>query len=380
MKSLKIKLNNLNDGKYQLLSDIMTQMESVSEDYLKLRLIELETKSYLPFKQHYSNMRLKYPELNSGMLQYRLRNVDKMLKSYIAWCKKKHKLVRYPEDVKVEIPLRNDMFRFEYSKNSQEFNGWLKTLKIFFPLNLCEYHLKCLKKATNFCDSSIIKDSKGQLYLRLVFETIQDQHQGSKSLGVDLGIAKPIVCSDGKQIGNGNLIKHKKIEFGKKRSRSQNLKEEITNKQSRWTGDMNHKLSSELIDHCISKGVNVLVLEKLKGGHLANKKFRNFTWAFKDLISKIEYKAQNEGIKVISVNPAYTSQTCSACGSKSKDNRKSQSLYECNSCGFRGNADVNASKNILNLSIQNGLSMNPTIGKLPNQETQRSDFLKSAVG
>lgn len=181
-------------------------------------------------------------------------------------------------------------------------------------------------------------------------------------MGIDVGIVKPIVCSDGKQIGSGKYIKHKKIEFGKKRSRNQSKKEEISKKQSNWTNDLNHKLSRQLIDYCISNGINVLSLEKLKGGHLANRKRRNYTWAFKDLLSKITYKAQNSGIQVISVNPAYTSQTCSCCGLKEKSNRKNQSLYVC-SCGSKMNADVNAAKNILNLSFQNGLNVNLTSGK-----------------
>jgi len=372
LKSIKIKLNKLNGVKYEMLDNIFNQMEALSAEYLKLRLNELETKTYKPFKAHYADFRLKYPLLNSGMLQYRLRNVDKNLKSYISWCKKKHKLVSFPETIKADIPLRNDRFSFEYSKNTKDFNGWLKTLKIHFPLNLCKYHLKSLEQASKICDSSIIKDSKGHIYLRLCFETIPKTHQGSKRLGVDVGMVKPIVCSNGKTFGSGKYIKHKKIEFGKKRSRNQKLVQTILNKQSNWTADLNHKLSRELVDYCISTGVNVLVLEKLKGSELSNRKYRKFTWAFKDLLTKIEYKAQNEGIKVISVNPAYTSQTCSACGSKSKDNRKSQSLFHCTSCNSKVNADVNAAKNILSLSTQNGLNVNLTSCNALNNEARAS--------
>jgi IS605 OrfB family transposase len=280
--------------------------------------------------------------------------------------------VSFPENVKVSIPLRNDRFKFEFSKESKDFNAWLRVLRSNFPLKLCKYHLNALKDASKICDSSIIKDKDGGLYLRLCFETTPQHHEGTKSLGVDIGMVKPIVCSDGHVIGSGGYIRHKKIEFGKKRARNQKLVQQILNKQSNWTADLNHKLSRELVDYCISTGVNVLVLERLKGGQLSNRKYRKYSWAFKDLLMKIEYKAQNQGIKVISVNPAYTSQTCSMCGLKAKANRKTQSLYECNSCGFRGNADINASKNILNLSVQNGLNMTPTSGKGLNHETQRS--------
>ena len=60
----------------------------------------------------------------------------------------------------------------------------------------------------------------------------------------------------------------------------------------------------------------------------------------------IKNKATEKGIKVVKINPQYTSQRCSKCGCISKDNRKTQSNFECISCGFKTNADYNASQNI----------------------------------
>jgi putative transposase len=150
------------------------------------------------------------------------------------------------------------------------------------------------------------------------------------------------------------------------------LVRKINDKQSRWTNDLNHKLSRELVNYALQQNVNVLRLEKLKGSHLSGKKYRKYNWAFKDLRSKIEYKAQSEGIQVINVNPAYTSQTCSRCGWKSKDNRKSQSLFVCDECGLKMNADVNAAKNICNLSIANGQNVSTGKSKKINQKIDQA--------
>ncbi|MEU1408553.1 zinc ribbon domain-containing protein [Streptomyces sp. NPDC005728] len=48
------------------------------------------------------------------------------------------------------------------------------------------------------------------------------------------------------------------------------------------------------------------------------------------------------------VNPAYTSQRCSACGFVTENNRESQAVFRCKAagCGHREHADVNAAKNI----------------------------------
>jgi IS605 OrfB family transposase len=295
-----------------------------------------------------------------------------MIKSFISWCKKKHKIVSFPEEPKVSIQLRNDMFHFEYNKETKTFNAWLKFLKMYFPLNLCEYHLKALEDMESVSDSSIIKDKQGNLCLRLCFKTKQITLSTNKALGIDLGIVKPIVCSDGHMIGSGGYIKHKKLEFGKKRAKHQKQKDKITQKQSRWTNDLNHKLSRELVDYCLQQDVNVLGLEALKGSHLCSKKFRKYNWAFKDLITKIVYKAQNAGLKVVSVDPKYTSQTCSSCGQKSRDNRQTQSDFMCRYCNHKANADINAAKNIYNLTVVDGSNMNQTMSKALNSETQGS--------
>lgn len=369
MKSIKIKLNQSNHAKLQKLLDIFETLASVSKEYLPLRQKELETKVYKPFKDHYRYFRTKYPNANSGILQSHLRQQDSMIKSVISWCKKKHKLVKFPEEPRVSIPLRNDMFHFEYNQTTKTFEAWLKFLRTSFPLKLCAYHKQALTNFEDISDSSIIKDRHGNLCLRLCFKTKKVALDSTKALGVDLGIVKPIVCSDGHMIGSGGYIKHKKLEFGKKRARHQKLKDAITQKQFRWTDDVNHKLSRELVDYCLSQGIGVLGLEKLEGSHLSNRKFRRYTWAFKDLLNKVAYKAWDAGLKVVSVDPRYTSQTCSSCGQKSEDNRQTQSDFMCRYCNHKANADVNAAKNIYNLTVVDGLKVNPTIGRALILET-----------
>jgi len=219
MKSIKIQLKEQNNSKTDKLLNIFNSLDEISKSYLPIRLEELKNKSYKPFKEHYAFYRTQYTDLNSGVLQSHLRNLDSTIKSYISWCKKKKKLVSYPENIKSHIHLRNDMFRFENNKESKTFDAWFKFLKTYFPLNLCDYHLKALEDLESLSDSSIIKDRKGNLCLRLVFKTKEKKAKGNKVLGIDLGMVKPIICSDGKMLGSGRHIKHKKLEFGKKRAK-----------------------------------------------------------------------------------------------------------------------------------------------------------------
>ena len=54
---------------------------------------------------------------------------------------------------------------------------------------------------------------------------------------------------------------------------------------------------------------------------------------------------------MIAVNPAHTSQRCTACGHTAKENRKNQAAFACVNCNHTDNADVNAAINIRELAL-----------------------------
>ncbi|WP_329251685.1 transposase [Actinoallomurus sp. NBC_01490] len=61
------------------------------------------------------------------------------------------------------------------------------------------------------------------------------------------------------------------------------------------------------------------------------------------LVKRLQDKAES---RVEKVDPAYTSQTCNACGHCAAENRESQAVFRCRACGHADHADVNAAKNI----------------------------------
>ena len=61
------------------------------------------------------------------------------------------------------------------------------------------------------------------------------------------------------------------------------------------------------------------------------------------LVCRLDQKAPG---RVEKINPAYTSQRCSACGHIASQSRKSQAVFACTACRYSCNADVNAAKNI----------------------------------
>jgi putative transposase len=61
------------------------------------------------------------------------------------------------------------------------------------------------------------------------------------------------------------------------------------------------------------------------------------------LVDRLEHKAPG---RVRKVAAAYTSQRCSACGHVAAESRQSQTAFCCVACGWTGNADYNAARNI----------------------------------
>ena len=61
------------------------------------------------------------------------------------------------------------------------------------------------------------------------------------------------------------------------------------------------------------------------------------------LVRRLEDKAPG---RVQKINPAFTSQRCSACGHVDAKSRESQARFVCTACGYACNADVNAARNI----------------------------------
>ena len=84
------------------------------------------------------------------------------------------------------------------------------------------------------------------------------------------------------------------------------------------------------------------------------------------LVKRLEQKAPG---RIEKINPAYTSQRCSACEHVASENRRSQAVFACTACGYTSNADVNAARNIAAghaVTARGGLSL----GKPANREPQ----------
>ena len=123
-----------------------------------------------------------------------------------------------------------------------------------------------------------------------------------------------------------------------------------------------HAITSEIVKTALDQGKDLIIVEDLfipnltasAGGTAANpgrnvraksglnRSILQQGWA--EIISMLAYKARRAGLRLTSVWPARSSQTCSRCSRVDPKSRKSQAEFECTGCGHQDNADVNASR------------------------------------
>lgn len=125
--------------------------------------------------------------------------------------------------------------------------------------------------------------------------------------------------------------------------------DKVRDKVANFADTINHKYSRYIVDFAVKNNCGVIQMEDLSGATAnTNEKFLK-DWSYYDLQNKIQYKAKEQGIEVIKVNPRYTSKRCSKCGNIHEENRdckNNQAKFKCVVCGHEENADINASKNI----------------------------------
>lgn len=88
-------------------------------------------------------------------------------------------------------------------------------------------------------------------------------------------------------------------------------------------------------------------------------------------IEQLAYKTARRGGTLSRVPAPKTSQRCSACGTTTPGSRESQAVFACKNpdCGWSGNADTNAARNILHL-YRTGHALAPAAGRSSRQARQ----------
>ena len=198
-------------------------------------------------------------------------------------------------------------------------------------------------------------------------------------VGVDRGIVSAIVTDQGDKFNvngtrrgsvqrqtrlNQKLARQKRGSAN--RQRTIKRLQAVKAREARRRKDQINKITTHLV-----KNHDLIVIEDLKVQNMArsskgsreepgrrvrqksglNRAILDKGWG--EMRRQLNYKAAWVGKQVLEVSSVNTSRTCPDCGHVSADNRRSQAVFDCTSCGYQGNADQVAAFNIK----QRGLAM-----------------------
>jgi transposase len=166
------------------------------------------------------------------------------------------------------------------------------------------------------------------------------------SIGVDAGRNKVITCS------NGVTESTHKTSIPVKDILARIHRQKQQSNQSRKTRAYLINQINYSVKHDIDwQGVGQVVIEDLvdmKRGLKWGK--QNQFWRVAHIHKRIELLCEENDVRLTWVAAAYTSQTCSVCGFKHKNNRSGEK-FQCLSCGSEMDADINAAINIRNRGV-----------------------------
>lgn len=234
-----------------------------------------------------------------------------------------------------------------------------------------------LLKGTNPSSATLCKCQNGSYYLNIQIESEAPEPMPSlRVIGIDLGRRDLAVTSigdkwDGKQIADvrdrfarvraslqqkasvkADASRRKGTKFTGRRVRQ--ILQRLSGREQRYQTWLNHKISKLIVLSALQHNA-IRAIEDLTGiRERTNQQPRNKTnrrrsnsWQNAQLRLFLSYESVKAGIKLVAVNPAFTSQTCHKClhihPVKGKSYRSGKA-FKCGHCDNHCDADENGSK------------------------------------
>ncbi|MGA5448978.1 RNA-guided endonuclease InsQ/TnpB family protein [Streptomyces umbrinus] len=254
----------------------------------------------------------------------------------------------------------------------------------------------------------LVKDALGW-HIAFRVQTLEPQPEPRQGppVGIDVGITVPLTLSDGGTYEHGEWLtwqerarlldleqraarrkKHRKP--GERASRRlHHTYDQIAGlraKAKRRASDWQHKTTTRIADTYGVVVVEALTITNMvksprgtadqPGRNVAQKSGLNRSIsgeAWGRTVTMLTYKLARRGGTLAKVPAPNTSRRCSACGFTTPGSRETQALFVCKNpdCGWSGNADHNAARNILHL-YRTGHELVPAAGRAVVRRARRA--------
>jgi putative transposase len=203
-----------------------------------------------------------------------------------------------------------------------------------------------LKDGQTFLAGSFSQDSLGRWYINLPLEVGALSSDGTEAVGVDLGLKDLATLSTGQKIDHPRWYRKMQERLGK--AQRANKKKQVKRLHARakhQRKDFLHKESTKLVSQFGAIFVGNVKPKAIAKTRMAKSSLDAGWGMFKTML---EYKCNRAGVVFAEVNEAFTTQTCSQCGSIEGPKGVAGlgiRRWTC-MCGASHDRDTNAAKNI----------------------------------
>nr|WP_254612489.1 transposase [Haloterrigena gelatinilytica] len=166
-------------------------------------------------------------------------------------------------------------------------------------------------------------EQEDDFHLHIVIQKEVEEREGDRVLGVDLNLKNVAVTSTGSFYDGGKLLWGQNHYFRVRRSlqdkgtrSAKQALARLSGRENRFVLDRLHTISRRIVEEARHYDCSYIAVEDLT--HIRERmdatddqlKRQMHQWAFRELQEMIHWKATEYGIRVESVNPAFSSQTC----------------------------------------------------------------------
>jgi putative transposase len=183
-----------------------------------------------------------------------------------------------------------------------------------------------------------------------------------EEVGIDVGLTSFAYLSTNEAIANPHFFREeeaklarasRKLSKAPKGSKEHERKRKVVARTHEQIANRRKNFIEQEVCKLVARfgfiAVEALVVRNMvKNPNLA-KSIADASWS--QFFTRLLVKAEEAGRQVVQVNPAYTSQTCSACAHR-QSMPLSVRVYECPQCGLVIHRDHNGSLNILTDALQ----------------------------
>ncbi len=302
-------------------------------------------------------VRPELAEINSQVVQDAVKRVDLAFAAFFRRCEAGEQ----PGYPRFRSRLRYDSLTFKQYQNSFDVQGGKNQKGTLILSKLGHIKLVMHRSLKGTPKTATVKrTATGKWFVSITVETEQEADSlppSDEQVGIDVGLKTFAYLSTGEQIANPRFFRdeeralahaHRKLSQEQKRTKQREKRRKVlarVHERVRWRREnfIRQQVAS-LIKRFGFLAVEALVVRNMVKNPKLSKSIADAAWSsfFAQLLSK----AEEAGREVVRVNPAYTSQTCSACGHQ-QAMPLSVRVYECSNCGLVIDRDHNGSKNIL---------------------------------